>query len=106
MNSYLQNELPLGLPFAQPLASYFGVLEGERDALKDMALRPASHKSNRNALVTWAKSFNISNYMASKTRSELTNNNRKMAQKLMMLKNQRSDNRPPMVKLNRHGKRK
>ena len=41
--------------------------------------------------MTWAKSFNISNYMAGKTRAQLANHNRRVAQRLLMLKSKRSN---------------
>ena len=41
--------------------------------------------------MTWAKCFNIQNYMAGKTRAQLANHSRKVAQRMLILESKRSN---------------
>ena len=54
-------------------------------------------------MMTW-KRFDVTKYTAAKTKAEMANENRRMAQRLIKAQLKRTV--PPMVKLNRHGKHK
>ena len=52
----------------------------------------------------WANRYDITKYVAIKSKAQMANENRRVAQQLLVLQTKR--NEAPTVKPNRHGKRK